>query len=590
MLPEDREGYIDRYASLNFALIPLVGKKPIWADWPRQFLTDKERMKQVFLKQYPTANIGLVLEPSHTITLDIDEKRHGNETLESLEFEHGFQDTLRSITGGGGQRLFYRWPNFAVKTNHEFAPGIELLATGAQVVLPPSVHPDTHALYAWDMMEDELDRDHIQFPPEWLMRRLLDTPVLREAPALQPVEKIGRGQRHNAMVSMAGIMRERMAASETEMNAYLQTFNKERCEPPYDTAHVAQIARTVSRYTVGDPRIVSGLAKAYGQLKKNREGQESFQQKYKPLTGADILGGNYVSPEVVIEDMLTVGLTLLAGPPKVGKSFLSMQLALAVSSGAPLFGCQRITRPGIVSYLSLEEDENQTFSKLSLLRAEDGELIKKIRFQYECDRLLNGGQKFIADIIEEEHPTLLLIDSYKTFLSPPGKGSDIVANEYNQIKILGDISKQTNTAIVLIHHTSKGSQGHGLPDSFAGTHGHTAAADCLIRLQSDGSAFILEGQGRAIREFRFSLLKRFSEGIGWELKAKGEDARFSEHREAIFLLLLEEKHHGPMSPKEISSALSLKGDTTRSLLRRMIAAGQIHKNSDGKYVPLGDSL
>src|SRR6185437_5239586 len=241
MLPEDREGYLKRYAQLGFALIPLIGKKPIWADWTKQFVTGEERMKQVFLKQYPSANIGMVLEPSHTITLDVDAKRNGLETLQKLEYEHGFQDTLRAVTGGGGVRLHFGSPGFAVKTNHEFAPGIELLAAGAQVVLPPSIHPDTHRLYVWDMLEDELDRQHIKAPPEWLMRRMLDTPALRESQPTAPLEKIGRGQRHNAMVSMAGIMRERMAASEDEMNAYLQVFNQSRCEPPYDAPHVAAI-------------------------------------------------------------------------------------------------------------------------------------------------------------------------------------------------------------------------------------------------------------------------------------------------------------------------------------------------------------
>jgi RecA-family ATPase len=48
------------------------------------------------------------------------------------------------------------------------------------------------------------------------------------------------------------------------------------------------------------------------------------------------------------------GLSLLAGPPKVGKSWLSLDLALSVAGGGKAFGAIPV-QPGPVLYLALED-------------------------------------------------------------------------------------------------------------------------------------------------------------------------------------------------------------------------------------------
>lgn len=52
----------------------------------------------------------------------------------------------------------------------------------------------------------------------------------------------------------------------------------------------------------------------------------------------DLYAEAFVSPPPVIEDLLMRGVYLLAGPPKIGKSFLVAQLAYHVSLGLPIWG------------------------------------------------------------------------------------------------------------------------------------------------------------------------------------------------------------------------------------------------------------
>lgn len=64
-------------------------------------------------------------------------------------------------------------------------------------------------------------------------------------------------------------------------------------------------------------------------------------------------------PAEIIERVVYQGPTILAGPPKVGKSFLALGLGTSVASGEPALGDLVVKRPGPVLYLSLEDGERR---------------------------------------------------------------------------------------------------------------------------------------------------------------------------------------------------------------------------------------
>ena len=65
-----------------------------------------------------------------------------------------------------------------------------------------------------------------------------------------------------------------------------------------------------------------------------------MEQIVKPciLTAKELMELDFPPPEWLIEGLLPEGLTVLSGAPKIGKSWLSLQLALAVTTGRPIFG------------------------------------------------------------------------------------------------------------------------------------------------------------------------------------------------------------------------------------------------------------
>lgn len=588
MLPDDKAGYIARYCALGFSIIPLSGKRPIWENWTEQCTKDVARARQIW-KQYPEANVGIVLgRPSGIFALDFDERSGGIETYDSLQSKYGYFKTLVAQTGGGGMHVCYRLPNFDVATRTRWMQGVELRGTGAQIVAAPSIHPETGAPYVWDTgdAEDGLDWDHIHEAPDWLLEKLQDAGTRRQVRegAQRPTEKISKGGRHMTMVSMAGILRHRIGATQEEIDGFLQAFNRLRNDPPYEPAHVAAISKSMVKYQPDAIPLVKACARLYSRAKEHEAREKAFLDRYKPITALDIMQGSYKPLPEVIEDMIYVGLTVLYGPPKIGKSFLSTQIALAVSHGAALFHSQRIIRPGKVAYISLEESASQTHSKLRKLQAEPHAAAANIQYYYELPKLMAGGLEVLKKIIEETAPTMMIIDSFRS-ISSGAKAGDVVEREYAHVASLSKLGKDNDTAIVLIHHGSKRNQGDSLMDGAAGTHGITAGADCVARLVAEGDNYLLNGTGREIGEFNFAMRRCIRDGLGWQMIDKGDGAKFSSARLDIFRLL---KEDGAQKPEAIARKLGKNAGTTRSMLRYMIEAGQIFRQADGSYVALGD--
>ena len=84
-----------------------------------------------------------------------------------------------------------------------------------------------------------------------------------------------------------------------------------------------------------------------------RFGEDPTQPPLQLWTADDILTTDWPKPVWAIPGLLPVGLTILAGRPKVGKSWLTLQIALAVASGGRVLG--QPGEKGPVLYLALED-------------------------------------------------------------------------------------------------------------------------------------------------------------------------------------------------------------------------------------------
>jgi RecA-family ATPase len=281
----------------------------------------------------------------------------------------------------------------------------------------------------------------------------------------------------------------------------------------------------------------------------------------------------------VIEDLIYRGYTLLTGRPKSGKSWLTLQMALAVARGKPLAGWLR-AKQGRVLYLALEEPRQRTTARMRKLRR-DGDSVDaldNIRFVYQARPLLSGGLDELAATLSEWPADLVIIDTIRAFARSAGRPADVVQRDYSVSDAIRQIAAKHQTAIIGVDHQRKAPG--DVIDSVMGTTGTTAGCDaiCGLTRQSSGDS-VLTARGREHEELSYALRFGSKDGsFGWEIYGSGEDARMSAEREEIAELL---RHEAPLMPARIATLLKKNANTTRVMVSRMAADGQIVKSSKG---------
>ena len=157
------------YALLGFRVLPARGKKPILSDWPAAATTDLETVEK-WWQATPSANIGLALGRG-VVALDVDAP-HGQDSLRQLEDELGeLPDTVESRTPSGGKHLLFRTSsNVSIKNRVALRPCLDVRADGGQIIVAPSVHPETGTRYEWREGRGPHDREPAELPPTWVER------------------------------------------------------------------------------------------------------------------------------------------------------------------------------------------------------------------------------------------------------------------------------------------------------------------------------------------------------------------------------------------------------------------------------------
>jgi len=215
----------------------------------------------------------------------------------------------------------------------------------------------------------------------------------------------------------------------------------------------------------------------------NREKTESESAfALTPLT--DLLAEPEIPIRYVWDRTLpAAGFSICAAKPKVGKSTLARNLALAVAKGQDFFG--RATTKGTVIYLALEE-----------IRAEITTHFRRMDSNGE-DVLVHTGKapanplKALSEKIEEVSPALVIIDPLSRFL----RLADF--NNYGEVakelELLIDLARDSGSHILALHHNSKGERDGG--DSLLGSTAFFAAVDTLLTMRRrEGSRFLYSEQ------------------------------------------------------------------------------------------------
>ena len=179
------------------------------------------------------------------------------------------------------------------------------------------------------------------------------------------------------------------------------------------------------------------------------------------------------------------GLSVLAAKPKVGKSTLARNLALAVALGEPFLG--RATLQGPVVYLALEEKASEVKAHFASLGADGSELVHTHTGMAPQDAL-PALQAAIADTCA----VLAIADPMVRMV----RMADL--NDYSQVnrafEPLMKLARQTGCHILTVHHEGKGLREGG--DAILGSTAILGGVDTALTMRQRDGCRTLESQQR----------------------------------------------------------------------------------------------
>lgn len=207
-------------------------------------------------------------------------------------------------------------------------------------------------------------------------------------------------------------------------------------------------------------------------------------KKIITLTAEELLNVDFPIREAIIPDLLNVGCYLLVGSPKIGKSYLALQIGMHVSQGIPLWDIP--LQQSNVFYLALEDSFERLHKRYAQMSNYENN--KHIMFAVESPKITNGLSSFIKDVHNSFNFRLLTIDTLQMIRSDNPITS--YKGDYNEVSVLRDLAYELNISVLLIHHTRKMVADDEF-DMIAGTNGIFASAD---------GAFILKKNKRIDKE------------------------------------------------------------------------------------------
>jgi len=93
------------------------------------------------------------------------------------------------------------------------------------------------------------------------------------------------------------------------------------------------------------------------------EPEDVFNPAHAGITAAALMDKTFPSINYIVPGYVCEGLTVLAGAPKLGKSWLTLGWALAIASETPAFGTIPVMG-GDVLYLALEDNQRRLKARL----------------------------------------------------------------------------------------------------------------------------------------------------------------------------------------------------------------------------------
>lgn len=236
------------------------------------------------------------------------------------------------------------------------------------------------------------------------------------------------------------------------------------------------------------------------------------------IDGETLMDTRLEPTKFCIDSLLPQGITILGGAPKIGKSWLVLDLCVRIAKGESAWDMP--TAKGTTLYLCLEDTLRRVQERLNCIT---DDVPSNAFFATAAHTLAEGLCDEIRAFVKE-HPDTVFV-AIDTFQIVRNSGADTsYGNDYDEIRQMKQLADELNISLLLVHHLRK--QGDSDPlNKLSGTTGIVGAVDSVFVLDKSKrgeSLATLVCTGRDI-EYRQLELKFSNKDFVWELKSDSRE-------------------------------------------------------------------
>ena len=281
-----------------------------------------------------------------------------------------------------------------------------------------------------------------------------------------------------------------------------------------------------------------------------------------------------------------VGLYIVAGKPKQGKSRLMKDLAYKVVNGGTWLG--HTVAQGDVLLLSLEDNEDSMNIDIKSMGLQNKK--KPTTFVDQCPSLERG----LVESIELWHnkmknPKLIIIDTFqkvKPMGSQKTKNANAYEVDYHYLSQLHATAKNLKICIIYVHHLSQADKSHSW-DKIMGSTGHQGVTDAMYMLDrvEGTNKGTFKGLGRNIPGFEMDIEWNSNpeEPMTFQYVGDTFEIKTKEHKREIFKAMKQLALDGEseIKPNDVYKVLNLvsnkeKGACNKNM-QRMRKNGELRE-------------
>lgn len=300
-----------------------------------------------------------------------------------------------------------------------------------------------------------------------------------------------------------------------------------------------------------------------------------------------IMKTEFPESPTLVPGFLPKGLIIMAGQPKVGKSYAMLNLAIAAAQGGVMWSTFPIDEPTNTLYVAYESDYNEikerTHQILCGQAAPDNLYFLKMGIDDIDLRLDAEGLLRLADYVKARKIGLVIIDTWQRArpVDDNHKGNAYERDSDLLIPVQ-QMTKVLDITTILVHHTRKGIDETNPFNEISGSTGFQAIADSMMLMKKEeGNMNRLWVRGRRMADSEYQVEVNVMKPGVVHLSEVDEAAPSpTPERRGILDVL---SSGDVMTAVDIAGQTGKPESTVRRTLTRMVKDGQIERVGRGKF-------